>query len=211
LSSTQAIFRGLQESLQDSLHKLPDNTPPRLKDSLIKAHHKLSDYYTKFDKSPLCVWSSHNSISFLVKGLSDDCSDYTLQVHLDNEKEQLHQYYQDNYLAPQASPITPEPTTAETVFGSPQKVDFMAQYKKRPMNLKDELEEYYRLPLEDFDTCDPIQWWEVVVHSFQISRVWLGIFLLFLVQLLLSSEFFWAAAILFPFGKLVSNLTLLGH
>ncbi|OJA20977.1 hypothetical protein AZE42_13094 [Rhizopogon vesiculosus] len=33
-----------------------------------------------------------------------------------------------------------------------------ARYKKRSMNSKDELEEYYRLPLEGFDTCHPIQW-----------------------------------------------------
>lgn len=25
--------------------------------------------------------------------------------------------------------------------------------------MKDELEEYFRLPVEDFETCDPIQWW----------------------------------------------------
>ncbi|KAG2084031.1 uncharacterized protein F5147DRAFT_589650, partial [Suillus discolor] len=58
LSSTQAIFRGLQESLQDSLCELPDNMPPRLKESLIKAHWKLSDYYTKFDELPLYIWLS---------------------------------------------------------------------------------------------------------------------------------------------------------
>ncbi|KAG1733435.1 hypothetical protein EDB19DRAFT_1587542, partial [Suillus lakei] len=55
LSSTQAIFCGLQESLQESLSELPDNTPPRLKNSLIKAHRKLSDYYTKFDESLLYI------------------------------------------------------------------------------------------------------------------------------------------------------------
>ncbi|KAG1737736.1 hypothetical protein EDB19DRAFT_1583469, partial [Suillus lakei] len=59
LSSTQAIFCGLQESLQGSLHELPDNTPPHLKDSLIKAHRKLSDYYMKFNESPFYIWSSH--------------------------------------------------------------------------------------------------------------------------------------------------------
>ena len=58
LSSTQAIFRGLQESLQDSLRELPDDTPPRLKNALIKAHRKLSDYYTKFDESPYYIWAS---------------------------------------------------------------------------------------------------------------------------------------------------------
>lgn len=58
LSSTQAIFRGLQESLKDSLIGLPSSAPLRLKDSLINAHQKLSDYFTKFDESPYYVWSS---------------------------------------------------------------------------------------------------------------------------------------------------------
>jgi len=61
LSSTQAIFRGLQESLQDSLRTLPNNAPSRLKNSLIKSHRKLSDYYTKFDDSPYYIWSSRES------------------------------------------------------------------------------------------------------------------------------------------------------
>jgi hypothetical protein len=61
LSSTQAIFRGLQESLQESLRTLPRNAPSRLKDSLIKSHRKLSDYFTKFDESPYYIWSSRKS------------------------------------------------------------------------------------------------------------------------------------------------------
>lgn len=60
LSSTQAIFCGLQESLKDCLINLPNNAPLHLKESLIKAHQKLSDYYTKFDESPYYVWSSRN-------------------------------------------------------------------------------------------------------------------------------------------------------
>ncbi|KAG1731486.1 uncharacterized protein EDB91DRAFT_1238927 [Suillus paluster] len=105
LSSTQAIFCGLQESLQKSLHKLPNNTLPHLKDSLIKAHQKLSDYYTKFDESPFYIWSSHKNSFFLdpqisYEGLLTDCGDdQTLCGHLDNAKVQLHWYYQDNYLS----------------------------------------------------------------------------------------------------------------
>ena len=57
LSSTQAIFCGLQELLQDTLCTLPSH----LKDSLIKSHRKLSNYYTKFDDSPCYIWSSHES------------------------------------------------------------------------------------------------------------------------------------------------------
>ncbi|OAX34530.1 hypothetical protein K503DRAFT_785690 [Rhizopogon vinicolor AM-OR11-026] len=52
--------------------------------------------------------------------------------------EQLRRHYQDNYLASQASPITPQPTTAETLSGSPHKVNSAVRYKKQPMNSKDE-------------------------------------------------------------------------
>ena len=53
LSWIHAIFCGLQDSLTDSLHKLPDNINPKLRVGLVKAHWKLSDYYGKFDESPL--------------------------------------------------------------------------------------------------------------------------------------------------------------
>ena len=58
LSSTHAIYRGLQESLRESLTNLPNNTPPQLKLGLMRAHRKLSDYYNKIDDSPYYIWSS---------------------------------------------------------------------------------------------------------------------------------------------------------
>ena len=58
LSSTHAIYRGLQESLRESLRNLPNNTPPKLKLGLTRAHRKLSDYYNKIDDSPYYTWSS---------------------------------------------------------------------------------------------------------------------------------------------------------
>ena len=63
LSWTHAIFRGLQDSLAESLRALPDNTPSRLKLGLMRAHRKLSDYYGKIDESPYYTWASRASIS----------------------------------------------------------------------------------------------------------------------------------------------------
>jgi hypothetical protein len=57
LSSTLAIFRGLQDSLRKILRTLPNNTPAKLKEGLIKAHLKLSNYYGKTDSSPYYVWA----------------------------------------------------------------------------------------------------------------------------------------------------------
>jgi hypothetical protein len=80
-----------------------------------------------------------------------------MQQHVEHGKGQLHQFYLDNY----AKALSPPPATQPAVTeksGSPQKVNFTVWYKKRPSAVKDELEEFYKLPQEDFDTCDPIQW-----------------------------------------------------
>src|SRR6202522_2481856 len=161
LSSTQAIFRGLQESLQESLRKLPDNVPSPLKQDIVKAHCKLSDYYTKFDVSPYYIWSSRKSPPKLViiainsetcqvldprisyEGLLADCSDdLTMQQHLENAKEELRQHYQESYEKTAASPpIVPLSASAEVHgsanSGSPQKVNFIGRYKRRPQTSRE--------------------------------------------------------------------------
>jgi hypothetical protein len=58
LSSTHAIYRGLQESLCQSLRELPNSAPDQLKLGLTRAHRKLSDYYGKIDDSPYYTWAS---------------------------------------------------------------------------------------------------------------------------------------------------------
>ena len=58
LSTTHAVFRGLQEDLCDIIRELPETVPPSLKKGLTDAHHKLSDYYYKIDASPYYLWSS---------------------------------------------------------------------------------------------------------------------------------------------------------
>jgi hypothetical protein len=57
ISTTHAVFRGLQQELQKLFGTLPDNVVPQLKLGIISAHTKLSDYYTKFDESPLYTWA----------------------------------------------------------------------------------------------------------------------------------------------------------
>ena len=43
--------------------------------------------------------------------------------------------------------------------GSPQKVDFTSRYRNLPQAFTDEVQEYFKLPRENFDTCDPLRWW----------------------------------------------------
>jgi hypothetical protein len=58
LSTTHAIFRGLQSDIKDTLCSLPETAAPELKKGLTDAHLKLSDYYYKFDESPYYLWSA---------------------------------------------------------------------------------------------------------------------------------------------------------
>jgi hypothetical protein len=87
--------------------------------------------------------------------------------HLEGAKEELRRHYQDSYkkkaasrpiVSPSAStPVGPVRSSASS--GSPQKVNFLARYKRQTQVSKDELEEFWKLPAEDFEICDPIQWW----------------------------------------------------
>jgi len=58
LSSTLAIFRGLQEHIQLIYGNLPASTSHRIKASLLDAHKKLSDYYYRYDQSPFYTWAA---------------------------------------------------------------------------------------------------------------------------------------------------------
>ncbi|PBK63979.1 hypothetical protein ARMSODRAFT_839521, partial [Armillaria solidipes] len=58
LSTTHAIFWGLQDHLKKVLRSLPDGISPRLRDGVIAAHEKLSEYYYKYDESPLYTWAA---------------------------------------------------------------------------------------------------------------------------------------------------------
>ncbi|KAF8227641.1 hypothetical protein L208DRAFT_1295851 [Tricholoma matsutake] len=58
LSTTHAIFRGLQEDIKGILRSLPATVSPHIKHGLIDAHMKLSDYYHKYDESPFYTWAA---------------------------------------------------------------------------------------------------------------------------------------------------------
>ena len=87
--------------------------------------------------------------------------DLMLSDHLEQSKSMLFDYFNENYaniiLVPSSSPSTSiqsPPTTA----GSPQK-SFTARYRRKEKTSVNELEEYFKLPAEDFDACNPIHWW----------------------------------------------------
>jgi hypothetical protein len=57
--------------------------------------------------------------------MADWANDLTMQHHVDHAKDQLRQYYQDNYAAQVPAQIS-QPHIATTSSDSPQKVKFTA-------------------------------------------------------------------------------------
>src|SRR3954468_20245107 len=70
------VFHGLQEALKGDLLALPHNAPLQLKQSLIEAHQKLSDYPNKFDDSPYYVWVRHECLVLM------SCCDAQLIINI---------------------------------------------------------------------------------------------------------------------------------
>jgi hypothetical protein len=97
------------------------------------------------------------------EGLKVDYSDdLTLSDHLEDSKRNLFNYFDEHYMT-LPSPTTPSlppsaPVQALPTDGSPRK-SFTARYRRKEKHNTNELEEYFKLPAEDFDTCNPIQWW----------------------------------------------------
>lgn len=58
LSTTLAVFRGLQDDLKTILRGLATNVSPVIKRGLIDAHAKLGEYYYKYDESPFYTWAA---------------------------------------------------------------------------------------------------------------------------------------------------------
>ena len=182
LSSTIAIFRGLQEHIRKIYSALPESVPQRIKDSLIEAHRKLSDYYHRYDQSPFYTWAARkfNHFDFMFEGYlvthqpiflvldprisyEGVCGDYMddpdLLSYLDSSKTTLHAHYIQHYSGRASSLSRSTNPTQSTSDESPSQVNFTSRYKKKDATLRDELDEYFKLPREDFDSCEPLKWW----------------------------------------------------
>jgi hypothetical protein len=91
----------------------------------------------------------------------DYADDLILSDHLKESKSNLFDYFNANYAntipAPSSAPSA-SVQSVPIVAGSPQK-SFMARYRRKEKASINELEEYFKLPAEDFDACNPIHWW----------------------------------------------------
>jgi hypothetical protein len=93
--------------------------------------------------------------------MADYTQDADLLADLEKATSSLHTFYHNNYAAfvsgtGKSNNSTPAPVIQN---GSPQKVDFTTRYKQPNCWVSDELEDYFKLGQEDFDTCQPLDWW----------------------------------------------------
>jgi len=89
-----------------------------------------------------------------------------LAEYLEFSKKELHAYYEFYYANRHLMPsLAINHTSQMLVSGtpampsiSPQK-NFTSCFHRKAKVAVDELEEYFRLPAEDFETCNPVHWW----------------------------------------------------
>lgn len=94
-------------------------------------------------------------------GLEADIEDTNTdaKAELELSKEKLRMYYQTHYTKDLTAVVAPAPAATPASIRSPQKVDFTSRYKKKQKTHADEFDTYFRQDQENFNTCDPIQWW----------------------------------------------------
>ena len=91
-------------------------------------------------------------------GLLVDCgNDLDACVYLETTKECLHACFCAKYDKPLLALTAPVVSTS-AMNGSPQKVDFTSCCQNLPQAFTDKVQKYFKLPCENFDICDPLQW-----------------------------------------------------
>jgi hypothetical protein len=95
---------------------------------------------------------------------ADYASDPHLTAYLKESVTNLRIYFKDHYLNNPAPPrcSTPPPTLAQDASqAEPAHFNFMARFQDDvDDSLKDEIDEYFKLPRESFKHCtSPIRWW----------------------------------------------------
>ena len=101
----------------------------------------------------------------------DYSDDDMLAEHLENSKSALFDYFHTHYMIKATPDTLPSsgsipapcqiPSSSQSIPSTLEssKKSFTARYRRKDKPAVNELEEYFKLPLEDFDACDPIRWW----------------------------------------------------
>ena len=88
-----------------------------------------------------------------------------IKTHIDRCRQTLQEAYIADYM-PASRDTGSQPAIRQPITKTPAVIDgspvksFTARFKRAVMhNATDELDDYFKLPLEDFKTCDPLHWW----------------------------------------------------
>ncbi|KAJ7592509.1 hypothetical protein C8J56DRAFT_885676 [Mycena floridula] len=92
LPTVHAIFYGLQKTIREELAKLPSSVNPGIKQGLLDAQRKLSNYYFKFDQSVHYTWAA--SYETLCREYKNDLD---LIAHLESSKASLQERFDNEY------------------------------------------------------------------------------------------------------------------
>jgi hypothetical protein len=94
----------------------------------------------------------------------DYAEDELLAAYLESSKGNLYEYYKTHYADKHSAPSQmtdsmPGPSAdASAPPRSPQK-NFTSRFQRKAKAAINELDEFFKLPQEDFETCNPIHWW----------------------------------------------------
>jgi hypothetical protein len=96
----------------------------------------------------------------------DYAGDELLAEYLESSKTNLYDYYETHYANKHSAPSAMDPvsgpshnaSTRTAPPHSPQK-NFTSRFQRKARVSTNELDEFFKLPQEDFDTCNPVQWW----------------------------------------------------
>jgi hypothetical protein len=92
----------------------------------------------------------------------DYCKKPDLFKFLEKTTSKLREYYTINSATAtgtQRAFTDEQPCTSSSTDLSPSKVSFTAKYKRKDNWDRDELSEYFRLLRENWELCNPLQWW----------------------------------------------------
>ncbi|KAJ7090139.1 hypothetical protein C8R44DRAFT_892053 [Mycena epipterygia] len=172
LSTTHAVFLWLQLHLKNTNAVLPEDADPALWQGLVDAHLKLSDYYTKFDRSRYYSRATLLDPRLSYEGLQKDYTDEPdLLEDLTTSKADLQLHYNLYYATSDNSSPSAMPKESLPPV-SPMKFDIFARYGSQTWAdaTLNELEEYFRLTNipEPFEGTDPLRWcWLTTCYVFQ--------------------------------------------
>jgi hypothetical protein len=97
----------------------------------------------------------------MYEGLEEDfATDADLLGHLATSKERLQGFFNTNYAPRSRQSVSRQgSSTSAASSGFLQKVNFTSRYQKKKRVVVSELDEYFKLLQEYFDTCEPLNWW----------------------------------------------------